>query len=51
MKELVKEDVDFLRPLLQELIQEALEAEMDETVCAKIRRANRESFGISKWLL
>ena len=33
-KEMLAEQPDFLRPLVQELVQQALEAEMDETVGA-----------------
>src|SRR4028119_2520496 len=33
-KEMLAEQPDFLRPLVQELLQQVLEAEMDETVGA-----------------
>lgn len=35
VKELLKEDVEFLRPVIQELVQEILESEMDEALCAR----------------
>src|SRR5919199_2930693 len=33
-KELISEQEDFLRPLIREVIQQVLEAEMDELICA-----------------
>src|ERR1700730_243289 len=45
-KELMAEQEDFLRPLIQEVIQQVLEGEMDETVGAgkSERTANRQGY-------
>ena len=45
-KELMKEQEDFLRPLIREVLQEVLEAEMDEALGAEKseRTANRRGY-------
>lgn len=46
LKELLTKDKDFLRPLVEEVVQQVLEAEMDEAVGAQKgeRTANRQGY-------
>lgn len=44
-KELMNEDADFLRPLMREVVQQVLEAEMDETLGAHKSERTGERVG------
>ena len=44
-KELMSEDADFLRPLLREIVQQVLEAEMDEVIGARKSERTGERVG------
>jgi putative transposase len=44
-KELMKEDVDFLKPLMREVVQQVLEAEMDEALGAQKSERSGERLG------
>src|ERR1700712_5515205 len=44
-KELMNEDADFLKPLLREVVQQVLEAEMDEALAAQKSERTGERVG------
>ena len=44
-EELMNEDADFLRPLMREVVQQVLEAEMDETLGAHKSERTGERVG------
>jgi putative transposase len=44
-KELMSEEADFLRPLMREVVQQVLEAEMDEALAAQKSERTIERVG------
>jgi hypothetical protein len=50
-KEVMREGEDFLRPLIREVIQQVLEAEMEEAVGAEKSETEPQPARLSSWLL